>query len=50
MVKDWARKFVTFRLVLGILRSDTEISWTRSMFLVEDIARSLLVLSATTNI
>ena len=26
-VKDSAREFVTFRLVLGILRSDTEMSW-----------------------
>ena len=35
---------------LGIWRSDTGMSWSRSMFLVGDIAKSLLVFWATTNI
>ena len=51
-VKDSPRKFVTFWLVLGIWRSDTGMSWSRSMLLVghRPIATSLLILSATTNI
>ena len=50
--KDSSRKFVTFWIVLGIRRSDTGMSWSRSMLLVGHrlIARSLLILSATTNI
>ena len=39
----------TFRLVFGIWRSDG-MSWSRSMLLVWDIARTLLVVSAITNI
>ena len=35
---------------LGIWRSDTGMSWSRSMVLVGDIAKSLLVFLATTNI
>ena len=37
-------------LCFGYRRSDTGMSWSRSMLLVGDIARTLLVLSATTNI
>ena len=50
--KDSSCKFVTFWLVLGIWRSDTGMSWSRSMLLVgyRPVARSLLILSTTTNI